>query len=638
MTTLRRGEMRVPTEEELRKGFEIGEWEILPDRGIFCRGDQEERPEPKVFGVFLSLAKRDGGLVTKDDLIAENWDGRAIGDEPIARCLAQLRGHLGDRERPHQYIETLTRRGYRLIQPVRLKETAAAAPPSHQSSLPSRRYWLAGAVAAVLAILAVTLFLNGTFGGGIADIRSVAVLPFDFPGASGEDEHIAFGLKAEVMQTLRNVPELLVKDGRKRYDNELTDIAEILDVDGLLTATVQREAESLKIAYNLVDGRTGHIRSSGSVTGITEEMFALQEEFARAVRSDLLGKQRQQLVSSSRPSNAGAYDSYLRGLYEFDHRGSPENLEEAIDLFKETISLDSGFGPAYLMLAKAYVLLPDFRNKPLAESHEMALDAVEQGIAVDESIRDAAAAVLGLVYHKQKRWAESEEAYLRATSALIVDGDAYNWYSRMLASVGRLDEALAQSLAGLEIDPSGAVSNSRLATVYTWVGESEMAAEYFDRSNQLGHSGAPYLVTYALFLIREGRLDEAEELANSAVALGDGAGGWVAPLFAALRDPAKIPSAIEAIDLASADGGLEPRIEITARSMLGDQDGAMSVARLLEQPGEAFEMDLLFVPELLPLRQHPEFLDLMANLGVTDYWDETGCVWAESAVHCPRKL
>ena len=175
----------------------------------------------------------------------------------------------------------------------------------------------------------------------------------------------------------------------------------------------------------------------------------------------------------------------------------------------------------------------------------MALDAVEQGIAVDESIRDPAAAVFGFVYHKQKRWAESEEAYLRATSAAIVDGDAYNRYSRMLASVGRLDEALTQSLAGLKIDPSGAVSNSRVATVYTWVGESEKATEYFNRSNQLGHTGAPYLVTYALFLIREGRLDEAQELAKNAAALSEGTGEWVAAFFDALRDPAQIPHAID---------------------------------------------------------------------------------------------
>ena len=61
----------MPTEAELHKGFKIGDWEILPARGVFRREDQEESPEPLVFGVLLALAKRDGDLVTRDELIDE---------------------------------------------------------------------------------------------------------------------------------------------------------------------------------------------------------------------------------------------------------------------------------------------------------------------------------------------------------------------------------------------------------------------------------------------------------------------------------------------------------------------------------------------------------------------------------------
>ena len=86
------------------------------------RGDEEQRPEPLVLRVLLALARRDGELVTRDELIDEIWDGRPIGDEPINRCLSQLRGHLGDKQRPHRYIETLTKRGYRLAERVSLMQ------------------------------------------------------------------------------------------------------------------------------------------------------------------------------------------------------------------------------------------------------------------------------------------------------------------------------------------------------------------------------------------------------------------------------------------------------------------------------------------------------------------------------------
>ncbi len=118
----------MPTIEELKKGFSLGDWEVLPAKGVLRSGDREVKPEPKVLEVLLALAVRDGDLVTREELIDEIWDGRPIGDEPINRCLSQLRGHLGDKERPHQYIETLTRRGYCLSQEVRLNEPSKLVP------------------------------------------------------------------------------------------------------------------------------------------------------------------------------------------------------------------------------------------------------------------------------------------------------------------------------------------------------------------------------------------------------------------------------------------------------------------------------------------------------------------------------
>ena len=70
----------MPTEEELQGGFQLGDWEILPGHGQFRRGDQVEKPEPKVFAVLIALAKRDTNLVTKQELIDEVWAGRETAD------------------------------------------------------------------------------------------------------------------------------------------------------------------------------------------------------------------------------------------------------------------------------------------------------------------------------------------------------------------------------------------------------------------------------------------------------------------------------------------------------------------------------------------------------------------------------
>ena len=91
----------MPSKEEISKGFRIGDWEVYPARGELRCGEQVEKPEPKVMAVLLSLAMRDGDVVTKDELVDEVWGGRATADDPIIRCVFQLRGHLNDREKPY---------------------------------------------------------------------------------------------------------------------------------------------------------------------------------------------------------------------------------------------------------------------------------------------------------------------------------------------------------------------------------------------------------------------------------------------------------------------------------------------------------------------------------------------------------
>lgn len=623
----------MPTDEELNKGFVLGDWEVLPARGVLRSGDQEEHPEPKVFGVLMALARRDGDLVTRDELIDELWDGRPTSDEPINRCLSQLRRHLGDRDKPYRYIETLTRRGYRLRKKVRLNQPAS--PPADPTPAGSRKkLWIAAAaVAAVLLLIAVSL--QEPHWVSNEPIQSIGVLPFENLSNDADDLYLVSGFKEELVHTLNNIPDFAVKGARVNYpDHEVTEIAGMLDVDAVLFGGVQRNRDVLKISYEVADGRSGISVSSGSITGRLENIFALQEQLAAMVRNEMLGESPRQLVSTSRPANFQAYDRYMRGLYAFERRGKPGNLEEALRLFEETIELDPNFGPAYLQLATAYALLPDHRSAPLEQSHAKAIEVVEQGIAVDTSIVDAAGAVFGFVYHKRKEWAKAEEAYLRATQASVVDSNAFNWYSRMLASVGRLDDALDMALEALRIDPTSAVINSRVAIAYTWLGNSSRATEFFDRVDRLDAVGATHLLAHALLLVRDGHPEQARAIAYQAVELEGGPLSWIDPVFAAFRQPDNQAAALAAIDRAVADEHIGPLVEVTARTMLGDVDGAMRIAWRLVEPGEVFEMDLLFIPEFRPLREHPEFAALIDALGIARYWNDHGCIWRDDRVHC----
>lgn len=622
------------TEEELNKGFSLGDWEILPGHGEFRRGDQVERPEPKVYAVLMALAKRDTNLVTRQELVDEVWDGRAMGDEPIARVVSQLRKHLDDRDRPHKIVETLQRRGYRLRLPVELHEPTedAADNSAPVSDGPSTFTWrlVAGIFAAgFLAIAAYTWMPSAP------PSNSIVVMPFENLCSDDADEYLVLALQEELVQMLQGLEDYTVKSARVRIAEESDDIAKRHDVENVLFGSLQCSGDSLKVNYRIFGDDQEKL--ANDIVGSRRDLFALQEAFALLVRDELVGKSTQTLIKS-RPSDSDAYDSYRRGVYALEHRGDPGNLERAIELFKTSIRLDEKYGPPYLTLATAYALMPSYRNAPLAEMDALALETIEAGIAADPSLADAASFIWGYQYHKHKRWEEAEEAYLRAINADVVDSNAFNWYSRMLASVGRLDESLAQALAGVTLDPESPLLNSRVAMSYAWTMDNEKALEYYARSAELGWNGPTHFLSYAFILLRMNEVKKAENLALNAVEMAGSSTSWVTPVFAAFENPddrGRAAAAVQAIDEAASENQVSPLVELTVKGMMGDVDGALQVAQMLEAPGEAFEMDLLFIPELQAVREHPEFLSLMTRLGITHYWESNGCIFAVEKVACP---
>ncbi|MDH3576321.1 MAG: winged helix-turn-helix domain-containing protein [Gammaproteobacteria bacterium] len=621
--------------DDLFEGFTLGEWEVLPGHGVLRRGEQEERPEPKVFAVLISLACRDGNLVTRDELVNDVWDGRPTTDEPVNRCLSQLRGHLDDRHRPHQYVETLQRRGYRLMKPVKLhKAPEPSATEIAPQPGPSLRLWKIVAAVMALGFLA-TIALTMRSPDSDPGIHSIALLPIDNLSGDPANQYVVEGIKNVLARRLSEIPDVAIKNTRVQYSEEPSRIAELLDVDSVLSGSVQLQGSTLKVTYLLTRGADNVTIGSGEVDGDVAGVFDLQERLATAVRKELTGSSESGPITSYIPKT-DAYNRYLRGLYALEHRGETDNLEKAIELFQESIRMDERFGPAYLSLATAYALMPYYRNSPAIETDRAAIQTVERGIAVDSSIRDAAAAIYGSALHKQKKWSESEAAYRRAISAPLVDSIALNWYSRMLASVGRLDDALAQALTAEAIDPVNSVINSRVAITYTWLGNSEKAHEFFRRAESLGAMGLEeHVLPYVLLLVRDARFQEAQAMTMKAVSSVAGAStDWIRPVFEAFPDRSLRGSALQALDQASSDGTISREAEVTARAILGDTDGAMAVARRLEEPGEIFAMDLLFTPEFQALREHPEFMPLLERLGVVDYWQETGCTFDGQKATC----
>lgn len=520
------------------------------------------------------------------------------------------------------------------MQPVRLhaQQDGEATPAGQTGRRPAAALVL-GLILAVAIVAGLASLMRDADPDGPPN--SLALLPIENLSGDPANQYIVDGIKNVLANRLSEVPQLHVKNVRVSYDMEPSQIAELLGVDTVLTGAVQLQDATLKVTYLLARGADNVTIASGEVNGDIGGVFSLQQRLATAVKNELVGDAAPELITGYTP-DSNAYDSYLRGMHALDNRGEGANLENSIALFKESIERDEYYGPAYVALATAYVLMPRYRGAPVTAMRELAFEVANSGVALDPNVGDAASAVYGYIYHQQKQWSKSQAAYQRAVSARVVDSIAFNWYSRMLSSVGRFDDALQQALEAVAIDPDNAIINSRLGTVYMYLGNAEKAHEYFERAESLGVSPhETHLQPYALLLAREGNFDGAREMIVESTGAVDGDNDWATVLFAAFASPSLAEEALQALQAASDRGSVAPQVEVVARTLLGDVDGAMIVARQLVGVGEYFEMDLLFIPELQPMRDHPDFNSLLQELGIIDYWQQAQCTWDGRQVSCP---
>ena len=152
----------------------IGACRVEADLDRIVMPDREVALEPKAMAVLMYLAHHAGQVISAGELIEAVWHGRPMGDNPVYRCIAQLRRALGDDSRAPTYIATVPTKGYRLIAPVepldsppaRSDAATAARDEAAADVPPTRRQRLATVMAALLLFLLVLLAAVAIVGKG----------------------------------------------------------------------------------------------------------------------------------------------------------------------------------------------------------------------------------------------------------------------------------------------------------------------------------------------------------------------------------------------------------------------------------------------------------------------------------------
>ena len=611
---------------DLRRGFEFGPFTIIPERGIVRRDGEDVHLEPKQMDALVTLARHQPGVVSKDLLVEEVWGGRATADESIVQCIKGIRQALDkDDPRDPKYVETIHGRGYRLMVPLKIPEPEAPEPGRMQ--IP-KTWWIGGA-AALLVLAYVWGQRDGTIGSD-AGIDSVVVTRFvNMSGA--DDQFLVDGFSEQLISTLYQVPDLRILKGNLPAEDEgPREIASRYGVDAVVSGSVQELDGQFSIRTTVFAEDPAN-QCGQTFGGGVQDMFGLHEQVATKVRDCIVGVNEATVSPASKPAGSVSYLRYLRGM-SFLARRDLDSLERAAELFLESIEIDPAYGSAYLALANTYVLLADYAARNAM--FDLAVATVEEGITRDPSIAEPAQTYIGYVHTKRGDWMAATAAFDIATGSTTEYPPALHYYSLLMGAVGRIDDSLAAAQAAWEMDREDQVLNSRLAIVHLWKNEMEEARQLYDIANAIGEGAPVHRLSYALFLILDGRIDESREALRRALTLSREDASWVDPVFDELVRSPTAGSMQVVLDEYSARTVIRPGPLLTFWVLAGQADRAMEIAWNLVDDPSYFELEAIFLDEFRILRQHEDFPRLLDELGLTDYWQSVGCEWKNDAVTC----
>lgn len=500
--------------------FQLAEVHVDPACLRIAGPRGSRRLEPRVMDVLVALAARAPDPVSRDELIDAVWGAVAVTDGVLSRCISILRDLLGDDRARPRYIETLSKKGYRLLAPVSYVD--AAHPARGVADAPLRA---------------------GT-------ARSIAVLPFVNLAAGEDDEHVADGLTELTIANLASVASLRViartssmiyKHARKR----VRDIAAELGVDYVVEGSVRGDGHRIQVVAQLIEARSELHAWAQTYTRSLSDLLALLSEIALAVAeavSAQVGPAAAARLVRHRAMREPALRHYLTGRHFWAQRG-PDALRKAGEEFAACALEAPDFAPAHCGLADGQILLALYGIEHPLRAAALAREHHARAFALDPESAEVQTAQGAIRMFFDWDLDAAEPAFLRAlagnpsyTTALLALGDLLMMRGesgRALATIveavalspfdlglgmnhgdfllfsGRFEEAARQFERTLTKDERFVPSRLRLAEALALAGDGDGAHAQAARAASVAPAHPHVRVTQAFVLAATGRKDEA---------------------------------------------------------------------------------------------------------------------------------
>lgn len=360
-------EIEKPKEMELNQPFTLGEWLVDPVADRVSKGDQSVKLEPRVMDVLVYLASRPGQIASREELETSVWAGIVVGYEALTSTMLKLRKALDDDPRHPRYIETVSKRGYRLIAEVHpINEIAPQVGANIQTEqYPPESFFIKRGKQLFSAFIIITIIMGALIWFSVPEdvdkhhldtepFVSVAVLPFDNISGDPAQQYYANGITNDLITELSRISELTVISKDSTFllkDDTLDRIRQELGVDYVLKGSVRRDAKQIRINTQLIETHSGRHLWGEHFDATLDDTFSVQDAITEKIAGVLkihFSTGQDSTVARYFPS-IEAYDLFLQGL-DFYGRRSFEDLEQAKSYFQQALNLDPNFARAYANL------------------------------------------------------------------------------------------------------------------------------------------------------------------------------------------------------------------------------------------------------------------------------------------------
>ena len=379
------------------------------------------------------------------------------------------------------------------------------------------------AIGVGVAVLAVAALLLGRAlspnGAAPAGASSIAVLPFADLSPDHSNGYLGDGIAETLINALANVPGLTVAARTSAFSfrdkaGDLREVGRQLGVATVLEGSVQRAGDQLRVTAQVIRAADGVTLWSERFDRPVAEIFAVQDEVARAAVAALaikLGPAADSGGVASGTKNAAAYEAYLLGRFHWDKR-TTDGIIRATEAFKQAIALDSNYALAWTGLADSYVLstpgeydVPGINPDSILTLAEV---SARRAIALAPRLGEAYSS-LGEVLEARYRWPEATKAFEQGIRLSPRYPTGHQWYGYNLQALNRWEDGIREMETAHRLDPLSHVITLSLAVLYDgmdrFTDESPLYAQGLAQSPEAWYAWTA-MMGHELGL---GRIDEA---------------------------------------------------------------------------------------------------------------------------------